>query len=81
MRNSLVDYLNSLPWFKVTAVVLDDSQVVVRVTCNHWKDKEGKFITFRYPEYQPHEALYSSHTEQWLSKLTGYQQITIWSQK
>ena len=81
MRNYLVDYLNSLPWYKVTATVVDDKQVVVRITCNHWKDKKGKYITFRYPEYQPRDALYSDHTENWLKNLTGYQLITVWSQK
>lgn len=80
MRNYLVDYLNSLPWFKVTSTVVDNQQIVVRVTCNHWKNKDA-FITFKYPDYSPHEALYSDHTEQWLIRLTGYQKITIWSQK
>lgn len=80
MKNYLVDHLNSLPWYKVTANVVDNKQVVVRITCNHWKNKEGRFITFSYPEYSPDEALYSYHTENWLMNLTGFKKVTTWSQ-
>lgn len=81
MRNSLVDYLNSLPWFKVTATIVDGKRVIITVTCDHWKVKERVCPTsFSYPEYSRNEAYYSNEVERWLIAVTGYKQVTTWSQ-
>lgn len=81
MKNYLVDHLNSLPWFKVTAAVVDNKSVVITVKCDHWKVKEQVLpTTFRYPDYSVEEALYSTEVEKWLISKTGYRQVTTWSQ-
>jgi len=75
----LVDYLNSLPWFKVTVETLPNDSKQVKLYCSIYKNKTQYIYPTFSSEYSDYEVLYSPEVEKALIGITGAKQVTSWT--